>query len=74
MGLFDHLKKKKEAKQMGVTVSQYEEFLRLQKAGLTEQEYTRYRTNFAGSYSIDDFLFTELSKKRGSPHRSAPAM
>lgn len=72
MGLFDHLKKKKEAKQMGVTVSQYEEFLRLQKRGLTEQEYTRYRTNFAGSYSIDDFfIYRALEKKGFTPSQCA---
>ncbi len=65
MGLFDHLKKRKEAKQMGVTMPQYEEFLSLQKRGLTEQEYTRYRTHFAGSYSIDDFFIYRALEKKG---------
>ena len=64
MGLFDNVKKKNEAKRLGLTVGQYEVFESAQAQGMTIDEYKRYLSSFAGRYSIDQFIcFLQLEKK-----------
>ena len=64
MGLFDNVKKKNEAKRLGLTVDQYEVFESAQAQGMTIEEYKRYLSSFAGRYSIDQFIcFLQLEKK-----------
>ena len=65
MGLFDNVKKKNEAKRLGLTVEQYEVFEPLQAQGITIEEYKRYLTTFASKYSVDQFVCYLQLEKRG---------
>ena len=63
MGLFDDLKKKKEAKAVDLTIEQYDEFLVVQAKGLSIEEYKRFISSFADNYSTDQFIvYLKLEK------------
>lgn len=65
MSLFDNVKKKNEAKRLGLTVEQYEVFESLQAQGITIEEYKRYLTTFSAKYSVDQFVCYLQLEKRG---------
>lgn len=56
MGLFDNIKKKNEAKRLGLTVEQYDEYRVMQEKGIALDEYKRYLASYSAKYSADDFL------------------
>lgn len=65
MGLFDNLKKKNEAKQLGLSIEQYESFLVAQSAGLTLDDFKQYLSSFSAKYSIPQFVDYLKLKKTG---------
>lgn len=56
MGLFDTIKKKNEAKKLGLTVEQYEEYIAAQEQGISINEYMRYLSSFSDKYSVERFV------------------
>lgn len=42
MGLFDNIKKKNEAKQLGLTVEQHDEYMEATKQGISLEQFKRY--------------------------------
>lgn len=64
MGFFDNLKKKKEAKALGLSVDQYDQFLIAKTEGITLNSFKRYISSFAGKYSLDQYAqYLELEDK-----------
>jgi predicted transcriptional regulator len=55
MGLFDNLKKKKDAKALGLSVEQYDQYLVAQSMNITLEAFKRYLTSFSGKYSLEQF-------------------
>ena len=63
MGLFDNMKKKKEAKALDLTLEQYDEFLVAQTKGLSIADYKRFIASFANKYNMDQFVvYLKLEK------------
>lgn len=61
MGFFDNIKKKKEAKELGLSVEQYDQFLVAQSKGISLDHFKRYLASFEGKYSLDQYaLYLEL--------------
>ena len=48
MGFFDNLKKKKDAKAVGLSVEQYEQYLVAQNMGIAIESFKRYLSSFLG--------------------------
>ena len=48
MGLFDNMKKKNEAKNLGLTVEQYDGFLSAKAQGISIDDYKSYLSSFSG--------------------------
>ena len=55
MGLFDNLKKKKDAKALGLSVEQYDQYLVAQTMNITLENFRRYLASFSGKYSLEQF-------------------
>lgn len=56
MGLFDNLKKKNEAKRLGLSVEQYDEYMEATKQGISLEQYKRYLASFSGKLSLLQFV------------------
>ncbi len=56
MGLFDNMKKKSEAKQLGLSVEQYDEYIEASKQGLTLDQYKRYLASFSTRLNLNQFF------------------
>lgn len=65
MGLFDNMKKKKEAKALDLTLEQYDEFLVAQTKGLSIADYKRFIASFANKYNMDQFVVYLKLEKSG---------
>lgn len=65
MGLFDNMKKKKEAKNLGLTFEQYDGFLSAKAQGITIDEYKRYLSSFSGKYRLEQFSTLLKLEKKG---------
>ena len=65
MGLFDNIKKKNEAKNLGITVEQYDGFVSAKAQGITIDEYKRYLNAFSGKYSLEQFSILLKLEKQG---------
>lgn len=64
MGLFDNVKKKNEAKRVGLSVEQYDGFIAAQTQGVSIDEYKRFLSDFAGKYTFEEFFsYLKLEKK-----------
>ena len=64
MGFFDNLKKKKEAKALGLSVDQYDQFLIAKTEGITLNSFKRYISSFTGKYSLNQYAqYLELEDK-----------
>lgn len=65
MGLFDNMKKKNEAKNLGLTVEQYDGFLSAKAQGISIDDYKRYLSSFSGKYSLEQFSTLLKLEKKG---------
>ena len=64
MGLFDNLKKKNEAKQLGLSVEQYDEYMEATKQGISLEQYKRYLASFSGKLNLSQFVdYLRLEKE-----------
>ena len=69
MGLFDNIKKKKEAKALDLTIEQYDEFLVAQTKGLSIEDYKRFIASFSNKYNMDQFVvYLKLEKSGFDAH------
>lgn len=70
MGFFEHSKKKKEAKRLGLTIEQYEGYLSVEGRGLTVDAYKRFLYSFTGRYTIEQFIdYLRLEKAGFTPRQ-----
>ena len=65
MGLFDNIKKKKEAKALDLTIEQYDEFLIAQTKGLSIEDYKRFIASYSSKYNMDQFVVYLKLEKSG---------
>lgn len=65
MSIFDNMRKKRAAKQLGMTVEQYDGYLSVQNKGLSPEEYKRYLAAFSARYSVDQYLLLLKLEKKG---------
>jgi hypothetical protein len=64
MGLFDNIKKKNEAKQLGLSVEQYDEYIGATKQGISLEQYKRYLASFSGKLNLSQFVdYLRLEKE-----------
>lgn len=64
MGLFDNIKKKNEAKQLGLSVEQYDEYIGTTKQGISLEQYKRYLASFSGKLNLSQFVdYLRLEKE-----------
>jgi hypothetical protein len=70
IGFFDNLRKKKEAKRLGLDLDRYEQYLSAQSTGISVEEFKRYHAAFSSRYSLEQFLrYLHLEKKQFSPQQ-----
>lgn len=70
IGFFDNLRKKKEAKRLGLNLDSYEQYLSAQSTGISVEEFKRYHAAFSSQYSLEQFLqYLHLEKKQFSPQQ-----
>lgn len=65
MGLFDNMKKKKEAKNLGLTNEQYEVYEAAQSMGIDIDEFKTYLSSFSSEYNLEQYVVLLRLKKHG---------
>lgn len=65
MGLLENIIKKNKAKNLGLTLEQYDGFLCANAQGITIDEYKRYLSSFFTKYSIEQFSTLLQLEKMG---------
>lgn len=56
MGLFDLIKKKKNAKKLGLSVEQYDEYIEAIKLGISLKEFKRYLSSLSDKINLVQFV------------------
>lgn len=70
MGLFDKIKKKNKAKQLGLSVEQYDEYAGATKQGISLEQYRRYLASFFGKLNLSQFIdYLRLEKEGMTDHQ-----
>lgn len=65
MGLFDNMKKKSEAKKLGLSVEQYDEYMKANKQGISLDQYKCYLASFSGKMNLSQFIVYLRLEKDG---------
>ena len=56
MGLFDSIKKKNKAKQLSLSIEQYDEYIDAAKQGVTLEQYKRYLSSLSERINLSQFI------------------